>query len=177
MPVFFTRYNENMYTDFYTRISKPWRTKQNGAALLTRIDLWLRIAVAAAYIGMLLWLFVTQSPALLRAIVVPLTAFVLVTGLRIAINAPRPYEAFAIDPLIHKSTRGKSMPSRHMASATIIACTMLWALGPLWGVVGFIACVAIAYVRIVGGVHFPRDIAVAATISIVAAIVGFVVIP
>lgn len=166
-----------MYEHFYERVSAPWRNNGVGGTVLARIDAALRIAVAAGYGALLVWLFATGDQRLLRAVLVPAVTFALVTMIRAAINAPRPYEAHAIRPLIHKDTQGHSMPSRHMASATIIACTLFWAAGPVWGAVGFAACAAIAYTRIVGGVHFPRDIAAGAVMALLAALLGYLVIP
>ena len=156
----------------------------NGSLLLSGIDNGLRGFVASLYFILLIWLVLNQSPLLLRAVVIPLVTFVVVSLWRAGINWKRPYELHDIDPLIKKDTQGKSMPSRHMASASIIACTLLWVAATtdrmaLWvlALIASVACVGVAYVRIVGGVHFPRDIAVAAIAAIIAAAVGFLLIP
>ena len=169
-----------MYESFYEKISAPWRARTNGSAVITGIDNGLRVLVASLYCMLLIWLVFEQSPLLLRAVIVPLVVFMVVSVWRAGINWPRPYEAFDITPLIKKDTQGKCMPSRHMASATIIACTLLWVAGAeghalLWvaAVVAVIACPAIAYTRMVGGVHFPRDIIVAAIFAILCATTGF----
>ncbi len=169
-----------MYKEYYERISKRWREKPNGSLLLSGIDNGLRGFVASLYFILLIWLVLNQSPLLLRAILVPLVTFVVVSVWRATINWKRPYEVHDINLLIKKDTQGKSMPSRHMASATIIACTLLWVATItnntlVWVLELFasLSCVAIAYVRIVGGVHFPRDIAVGAITAIVFALVGF----
>ena len=181
-PPISTRYNEVMYEDFYTRISAPWRTMRNGRTVLTAIDKGLRVLFVSLYGLLLIWLVATQSNLLIRAMLVPLITFCVVSLWRSGINWQRPYERYNIDPLIRKDTQGKSMPSRHMASASIITCTLLWVAGNenhpiIWSaaIIGFLGCGAIAYVRIVGGVHFPRDIAVAAVAAITAAAVGFLV--
>ena len=166
-----------MYTEFYERISAPWRANPALRGALRSVDLALRIAFALAYLGLLNWLaYQGDYPRLERAFFVPAITFVAVTALRNAINAPRPYEAYPIDAVIPKETTGKSMPSRHMASATIIACTLWWVSVPA-GIVAAVGCAAIAYVRIAGGVHFPRDIAAAAAFSLACAAVGFLLIP
>lgn len=165
-----------MYTDFYERIAAPWRHYKGGAALLGKLDNGLRIGIASAYCILLIALATTNDVRLLRAVMVPALCFALVSILRIMINEDRPYEAYPIHPLIYKDTHGCSMPSRHMASATVIACTICW-INVLWGIVAFVACTSVAYVRIVGGVHFPRDIAVGAAIAVLFALLGFVLIP
>ena len=111
-----------------------------------------------------------------KALLVPALSFVLVSVVRARINAPRPYERFAIDPLIKKGTHGKSFPSRHLFSAAIIACTLWW-LEPAWGAAAFAACIVVAFCRIVGGVHFPRDIVGAFAFALACAFVGFILIP
>ena len=166
-----------MYTDFYKKASDSWRKRAGGAELLTKIDLALRLIVALGYIALLVLLVVTHDSHLVRAIVVPLLCYLFVTIMRAIINAPRPYTSYDIDPLINKDTPGHSMPSRHMASAIIIALTVFWSIGPVWGSIALIICLAIAYVRIVGGVHYPRDIVVGAIIAALFALVGFVLIP
>ena len=184
MLLFSTRYNDGMYEEYYEKISAPWRAKANGELILSGIDNGLRGLVASLYFILLVMLVVNQSPLLLRAVLVPLCAFVLVSVWRSTINWKRPYEVHDIDPLIKKDTQGKSMPSRHMTSAAIIACTLWWVASTtgnmvVWvlALLGSLACIAIAYVRIVGGVHFPRDIAVGAITAIVIALVGFIMIP
>ena len=171
-----------MYEDFYTRISAPWRSLHNGRTVLTAIDKGLRVLFVSLYGLLLIWLVVSQSTLLIRAVLVPLVTFCVVSLWRSGINWQRPYERYNIDPLIKKDTQGKSMPSRHMASASIITCTLLWVAATLnqpllWAaaVVGVVGCGAVAYVRIAGGVHFPRDIAVAALAAIIAAAVGFLI--
>ena len=172
-----------MYEEYYESISKRWREKPNGSLILSGIDNGLRVFVASLYFILLIWLVISQSPLLVRAILVPLVTFVVVSVWRATINWKRPYEVHPIDPLIKKDTQGKSMPSRHMASATIIACTLLWVAATtnntlIWVLAlgACLSCAGIAYVRIVGGVHFPRDIAVGAIISILFALVGFLAI-
>jgi membrane-associated phospholipid phosphatase len=58
----------------------------------------------------------------------------------------------------------------------IIACALAW-LHLDWGVVAFAASAVVAFTRIVGGVHFPRDVAMGAGIALACGIIGFVIIP
>ena len=141
------------------------------------LDKSLVAIIAFIYVISTAWLLFTGDILrALRMICVPALTFILVTYLRARWNAPRPYELYDIDPIIRKDTRGLSMPSRHIASAVIIACALSW-IHLDWGVLAFVACAAVAFTRIVGGVHFPRDVAVAAAISLACGILGFVVIP
>ena len=164
-----------MYTTWYESISK--RMRANGTTRTLRIvDKALVYAFAAAYVAAAIWLAATQDGRLVRFLCVPAAALVLSTVLRAAINAPRPYERFAIDPILDGRTYGKSLPSRHTASAFAIAFSFLW-VNPIAGAVACIASVGVACTRILGGVHFPRDIAAAIALAAVCAAIGFIVIP
>ena len=169
-----------MYADWYKRISGPFRNSPNSAAILNWLDKGLVAVIATGYIAMLIRLLsllvTTGDTRFVKALLVPATSFAVATIIRKAINAPRPYEAFDIDPLIKKSTRGESFPSRHLFSAAIIACTLFW-INEACGVVAFIACGVVGFCRIVGGVHFPRDIIGAIAFAIAFALIGFVLIP
>ena len=164
-----------MYADWYEKISRPFRSAR-VTTTLDLLDKGLVYALALAYFAFLGWLAFTGDMRLARAIAVPAATFVTVSIVRAFIDAPRPYEVCAIDPLIHKDTKGKSLPSRHVASAAIIACAILWINVPC-GIVAWIACACVSFTRIVGGVHFPRDVAAALTLALACALIGFVLIP
>ena len=164
-----------MYTAWYEGISGKIRAS-GGARALRIADKALVFVVAAAYIGTAIWLAVTQDAHVVKFICVPAATFVLATVLRMAINAPRPYERYSIQPLFEDDTRGKSLPSRHTASAFAIACAFFW-LNPIVGAIALVVAVAIAVLRIVGGVHFPRDIAAAIALAAACAAIGFLAIP
>ncbi len=89
----------------------------------------------------------------------PLTALVLASVLQIAVARPRPYqeEGAAISPLKEKGSRDNSLPSRHVASAAVIAvCTL-----PHFLFVGLflLACtLAVGYCRFAVGWHYPLDL-------------------
>ena len=164
------------YPDWYKNVSASFRSEMAEQAILI-LDRALVGFIALAYVVATIFLLATgDTLKAVRMIVVPGLTFALVTYLRNRWNAPRPYELYDIDPIIPKATQGKSMPSRHISSAVIIACALAW-LHMDWGVLAFAASAVLAFTRIVGGVHFPRDVAVAAAISLVCGIIGFVIIP
>lgn len=136
--------------------------------------------VYVAYPCLLVWLTYAAATGaagavgtLLRAVLVPGVSFALVTVLRKAINAPRPYEVFDASPIIPKDTRGNSFPSRHAFSIFVVAmtfcacCPLAW-VGPVMLVVG----VLLAVIRVVSGVHFPRDVVVGALLGMLAGFMG-----
>ena len=49
------------------------------------------------------------------------------------------------------------MPSRHLFSMAMIAMCWLYWCAPV-GVVLLLLCAVMGYIRVVGGVHFPRDV-------------------
>lgn len=113
---------------------------------------------------------------LVEFIVVPAIGFAALSIFRKFCNAPRPYEVSAIEPLIQKDTIGKSFPSRHTFSMMMIACSWLaWNL-PV-GIILVVCACAMACIRVIGGVHFLRDVMVGALFAVLCAIVGYVLIP
>lgn len=169
-------YGHMNYPDWYRRISESFRS-DIAVEAINVMDRALVALVALAYFAAIIMLVVTgEILRALRVIAVPALTFALVTYLRNRWNSSRPYEDFDIDPIIPKSEQGRSMPSRHVSSAVIIACALAW-LHMDWGVLAFAASAVVAFTRIVGGVHYPRDVAVAVAISLVCGILGFVIIP
>lgn len=168
------------YPQWYARVSAPFRGNPDAPRILNTLDKGLVGIIALAYIGTLVWLaflaVTTGDTRIGKALLVPAVSFVLVSVFRKAVNAPRPYEVFDIDPLIKKDTHGKSFPSRHLFSAAIIAFALWW-VNPVFGPIALIACVVVGFCRIVGGVHFLRDIAGAFIFAIIFALTGFILIP
>ena len=158
----------------YARISAPFRQDSTKKVLLAanRAMTW---GCYLAYPILLLVLAIHRDGRFWRALLVPGISFVLLSLVRRALNFPRPYEALDIDPLIHKDTKGKSMPSRHVFSIFVIAMTFLWIV-PWLGIVLLILGAALACVRVIGGVHFPRDVLVGAAVGILCGLVGFYLI-
>ena len=164
------------YPDWYRRVSAPFR-EDIAVQAINILDRALVIAIAAVYFVEIVLLIVGGDfMRLLRVLVVPALTFAAVTYLRERIDAPRPYELYDIDPIIVKNTRGKSLPSRHVASAVIISFALAW-VHLDWGVIAFVASAIVAFTRIVGGVHFPKDVVAGAGIAALFGLVGFVLIP
>lgn len=161
----------------YERISRTFR--ENSNALL-----WLRLAnralTLAGYIAYPLLLalvaLVGDGVALVRFVVVPAIGFAALSVFRCYYDAPRPYEVLAIDPLIEKDTMGHSFPSRHTFSLMMIACS--WCAWNVWVGTALVICsCAFGAIRVIGGVHFPRDVIAGALFALLCAFVGYVLIP
>lgn len=112
---------------------------------------------------------------LIPAILIPGISFVLLSMVRHMINAPRPYEVFDIEPIINKKTAGHSLPSRHIFSIFVIATTVFYYY-PIAGVLIGLTGVALAMNRVMGGVHFIRDVVTGALTGIGCGLIGFYVI-
>lgn len=156
----------------YERLSAPFRAEKRARLLLAgnRALTW------ACYVlyPLLLAALLLQGRGwdALRGLLVPGLSFGALSLVRGAINRPRPYETLDIDPIIHKDTRGKSMPSRHVFSIFVIAMTGLWILPPL-GIVLLVLGAVLAWIRVVGGVHYPSDVAVGAAVGIACGWIGY----
>mgnify|MGYP002912637112 CR=1 FL=1 len=110
-----------------------------------------------------------------RTVFVPGLTFWGGTILRDRLNLPRPYEQLDIQPLIHKDTRGHSFPSRHVFSSAVISCAFLYTV-PCLGAIGLLITVWLAVMRVLGGVHFPRDVIAGFCIGLLSGWVGFVLL-
>jgi membrane-associated phospholipid phosphatase len=107
-----------------------------------------------------------------REFFVPCIAFLLLTFVRARVNAPRPYEVYDYTPLIQKDTKGNSFPSRHVFSAFVIAMGGLYVNALIGGILLFLGTM-IAICRVLGGVHFPKDVLVGALAGVLSGAVGF----
>ena len=105
-------------------------------------------------------------------ILVPALGFVLLTLVRKWINQPRPYETWEIIPLLDRDSPGQSMPSRHVFSATIISMACLHASLSV-GVILLVLSVFLGLVRVLGGVHYPKDVLVGYACGLVWGVIFF----
>ena len=153
----------------YLALADFWNTHPKAAKAVVLGNHILTGAVYLAYPGMLIALFLTADKRLLPCLFIPGISFVLVSLLRKAINAPRPYEVYGGTPLISKETVKNSFPSRHVFSIFVIGMTGFY-LNPLLGSVLFAAGIFLATARVLGGVHFPKDVLAGALLGILAGV-------
>ncbi|WP_283169602.1 phosphatase PAP2 family protein [Curtanaerobium respiraculi] len=166
-----------MTAEQYERMVAPLRARAGGAELLSDVNRALTYLGYVAYpLLLVVLLFRSDLALLVRCVLVPGVAFAAITLFRAWCNAPRPYEVLAIDPLIKKDTGGKSFPSRHTFSMFMIAFAWL-AAEPLLGILLLLGACVLAVVRVLGGVHFPRDVVAGALLALAFYIIGFVLIP
>lgn len=160
-----------MTREGYERISAPFRG-ETREKILNGVNKLLTGFCYAVYPIALIFLAVSRDSRFWRAFLVPAISFVLLSVVRDKLNAKRPYEVLEIRPIIHKKTKGHSMPSRHVFSMFVIAMTFLWVM-PWMGVVLLCFGAILAAVRVVGGVHFPRDVLVGALAGLLSGLIGF----
>lgn len=164
-----------MTKEQYERWSAPFREKTIRLKLLKRADKWITGAVFLAYPALLAYLFLKGNiRQLYFSIGIPGGSFLAVSLFRSIYSAPRPYEALTITPLIQKETKGKSFPSRHVFSAFLIGMTFLPVIKPV-GILILAAGVVMAFIRVIGGVHFPKDTAAGALLGILCGMFYFLV--
>ena len=160
------------YPRFYGMMSGPWRRLRQGTTLLRLVDRLMVGVVAVGYVAVLAWLALAADPRWVRVAIVPAVALVLVTVVRKAVNAPRPYESYHVDPLLPATTQGCSMPSRHVTCATVIACALAW-VHLSWGIEMGAAALLVCYTRLAGGLHFPRDVIAGIALGLLCGAIGF----
>ena len=99
--------------------------------------------------------------------------YVTVTVLRKVINRPRPYEVYDFYAVKPKEKRGQSFPSRHCYSAFVIS-TLSWLVSPLVCAALVLAATAIAFTRVLLGIHFVRDVVCGAALGVVFGVLGII---
>lgn len=151
----------------YERLTRPLRERPWLLRLVLGLNRGLTYLGYALYPLLLVLVLVTRQADFWRFLLVPGISFALLTLVRARIDEPRPYEVLNIDPLIHKDTRGKSFPSRHVFSIFVIAMAWLAYLPPV-GATLLVLSALMAFVRVVGGVHWPHDVIAGALCGIAA---------
>lgn len=106
---------------------------------------------------------------------VPAGTLLIVTALRKLINRKRPYIKYDTEPLIPKKSIGESFPSRHTASAFIIAMSG-FSLSPMLAFCLLFIATLIAITRILAGVHYITDVLAGMLISAGIGTVFFIIL-
>lgn len=148
----------------YQKMTQPFRVHPKLAQSLHMGNQILTAAVFLSYPALLFYLFWSGRDTLFPSVFVPAGGFLLVSAFRLLCNRKRPYERFALAPVIPKDTKGKSFPSRHVFSAAIIAVTFLVQKEQLLttaGVLLFADALLLGALRVISGVHYISDVAAA----------------
>lgn len=163
-----------LYVRFYRKCEAFFKEKQIRFDILKFLYKVLPVLEAAVYCGLIIYSFVKEDYLMFtKCIVVPATAFVVVSIFRKLIDSLRPYTKYDITPLINKDKTGESFPSRHTLSAFLITMTGFYVYFPV-GIVLAVMSLIIAITRVVSGVHFTKDVIAGAVIGILSGIIYFV---
>lgn len=155
---------EQHYEQRYEQWAAPLRGRPGVVRALNIVNRGIVIVFYVVYALLLGWACVSDPWRLVPLVGVTAVGFVAVSFFRRRFNAPRPYEFCAIAPLIARDGAGKSFPSRHTFSAFAIAASWFAASVPV-AVVLLVAAGVLAVCRVLGGVHFPRDVVAGALIG------------
>ena len=154
------KYMKN-YQEWYDHIAGNIENKPFLLSLLRTFNRFMTVVMPIVYLTLLATTYLQEGlgKQVLIYVFIPASGFVILSLLRKKINAPRPYEVWEIVPLLDRDSPGQSMPSRHVFSATIISMACLHASLTM-GMICLILSALLGLVRVLGGVHFPKDVVV-----------------
>ena len=149
------------YQEWYDYIAANIENRPFLLRLLRTFNRFMTVVMPIIYLTLLAIIYLQQGLGKQVGIYlfIPASGFVILSFLRKKINAPRPYEVWEIVPLLDRDSPGQSMPSRHVFSATIISMACLHASLSV-GVILLVLSALLGLVRVLGGVHFPKDVVV-----------------
>lgn len=158
-------YTNLMHYDYKTLYEKNaafYEHRPKAKKALIYLNITLPALYFAAYAALLVYAALTDFPVreFIGVLFVPAVCLLCVMLLRLLIDRPRPYSENGanITPILQKKSKDKeSFPSRHLASAVVIAITILpylaWA-----GICLLVFSLALGYIRFALGLHYPSDL-------------------
>ena len=149
------------YQEWYEHMADNIKSKPFLFRLLRTFNRLMTVVMPIVYLILLVITYLQQGlgKQVWIYLFIPASGFVILSFLRKKINAPRPYEVWEIVPLLDRDSPGQSMPSRHVFSATIISMACLHASLSV-GLILLILSAILGLVRVLGGVHYPKDVVV-----------------
>lgn len=162
------------YQEWYDHIAGKIENKPFLLSLLRTFNRFMTVVMPIVYLTLLATTYLQQGlgKQVLIYVLIPASGFVILSFLRKRINAPRPYEVWEIVPLLDRDSPGQSMPSRHVFSATIISMACLHASLTM-GMICLILSAFLGPVRVLGGVHYPKDVVVGYMCALVWGVIFF----
>lgn len=149
------------YQEWYDHVAGKIENRPIFLRLLRTFNRFMTVVMPMIYLTLLATTYLQEGLGKQVGIYlfIPASGFVILSFLRKKINAPRPYEKWDIKPLLDRDSPGQSMPSRHVFSATIISMACLHTSLTM-GMICLILSAFLGLVRVLGGVHFPKDVVV-----------------
>ena len=167
------KYMKN-YQEWYDHIAGKIENKSFLRSLLRAFNRFMTVVMPIVYIALLATTYFQEGlgKQIWIYVFVPASGFVILSLLRKKINAPRPYEVWKIVPLLDRDSPGQSMPSRHVFSATIISMACLHASLTM-GMICLTLSALLGLVRVLGGMHYPKDVVVGYICALVWGVIFF----
>ncbi len=167
------KYMKN-YQEWYDHMAANIKNKPFLLSLLRTFNRFMTVVLPIVYLTLLVATYLQQGfgKQVLMYVFVPASGFVILSLFRKKINAPRPYEVWEIVPLLDRDSPGQSMPSRHVFSATIISMACMHASLTM-GMICLTLSAFLGLVRVLGGVHFPKDVVVGYICGLVWGVIFF----
>ena len=162
------------YQEWYNHIAGKIENKPIFLRLLRAFNRFMTVVMPIVYLTLLTTIYFREGfgKQVLIYVFIPASGFVILSLLRKKINAPRPYEVWEIIPLLDRDSPGQSMPSRHVFSASIISMACLHASLSV-GLILLILSAILGLVRVLGGVHYPKDVLVGYACGLVWGVIFF----
>ena len=167
------KYMKN-YQEWYGHVASNIKNKPFLLRLLRAFNRFMTVVMPIVYLTLLATTYLQEGlgKQVLIYVFIPASGFVILSFLRKKINAPRPYEEWDIKPLLDRDSPGQSMPSRHVFSATIISMACLHASLSV-GVILLVLSALLGLVRVLGGVHYSKDVVVGYICGLVWGVIFF----
>ena len=167
------KYMKN-YQEWYDHVASNIKNKPFLLRSLRAFNLFMTVVMPIVYLTLLATTYLQEGLGrqVLIYVFIPASGFVILSFLRKKINAPRPYEEWDIKHLLDRDSPGQSMPSRHVFSATIISMACLHASLSV-GVILLVLSALLGLVRVLGGVHYPKDVVVGYICALVWGVIFF----
>ena len=162
------------YQEWYDHMAGKIENKSFLLSLLRTFNRFMTVVMPIVYLSLLATTYFQEGlgKQVWIYVFVPATGFVILSLLRKKLNAPRPYEVWEIVPLLDRDSPGQSMPSRHVFSATIISMACLHASLSV-GLILLILSAILGLVRVLGGVHYPKDVLIGYICGLVWGVIFF----
>ena len=162
------------YQEWYDHIAGKIENRPIFLSLLRTFNRFMVVVMPIVYLTLLTTIYFREGfgKQVLMYVFIPASGFVILSFLRKKINAPRPYEVWEIVPLLDRDSPGQSMPSRHVFSATIISMACLHASLSV-GVILLVFSALLGLVRVLGRVHFPKDVVIGYICGLVWGVIFF----
>ena len=167
------KYMKN-YQEWYDHIAGKIENRPIFLRLLRAFNRFMTVVMPIVYLTLLTTIYFREGfgKQVLIYVFIPASGFVILSLLRKKINAPRPYEVWEIIPLLDRDSPSQSMPSRHVFSATIISMACLHASLTM-GMICLTLSAFLGLLRVLGGVHYPKDVVVGYICGLVWGVIFF----